>query len=302
VVALLDTGVGSHAWLDDVVRRYGSIAALRDGAREAEDFVGVLTGHPVLEGTESSDAAHGTFMAGLVHQLCPDADLLSVRVTQGGAIAESDLVEALALLLFRQQDALNRGDPGRLVDVVTLASGFYHETPVDPWTETSLLGQVIAALGRLGVCVVASAGNDATARPMYPASLAGEQCDNDSIPLVSVGALNPDGRSVALFSNAGPWVTTHRPGVAVVSTMPGFEGGLEPMARSESYGLVRSSVDPDDFRSGFATWSGTSFSAAVVAGEIAERLSRFGLESGPPMALSEVVERGRRALAEITRP
>ena len=41
----------------------------------------------------------------------------------------------------------------------------------------------------------------------------------DAVPLVSVGALNPDG-SVALFSNAGAWVACHSPGAALVSTLP----------------------------------------------------------------------------------
>ena len=38
------------------------------------------------------------------------------------------------------------------------------------------------------------------------------------VPVVSVGASNPSGAAVSLFSNTGPWVSCYRPGVAVVST------------------------------------------------------------------------------------
>ena len=54
------------------------------------------------------------------------------------------------------------------------------------------------------------------------------------VPIVSVGALNPNGTD-ALFSNAGPWVRAYAPGAAVMSTLPPFQGGLEPQARTEAY-------------------------------------------------------------------
>jgi len=94
------------------------------------------------------------------------------------------------------------------------------------------------------------------------------------VPVSSVGALNPDGKTIALFSNAGPWVSCHRVGVAVVSTMPTtFNASLQPTARLYIPGEgVRSTMDMDDYRGGFATWSGTSFAAPVLAGEIAQSL------------------------------
>ena len=100
--------------------------------------------------------------------------------------------------------------------------------------------------------------------------------------MVSVGALNPNATD-ALFTNAGPWVRAYAPGAALMSTMPPFEGGLEPIARTRVDDRVRESIDPDDFRSGvdadggrrggFGLWSGTSFSAPVVAGR--DRGSRW---------------------------
>ena len=52
-----------------------------------------------------------------------------------------------------------------------------------------------------------------------------------------------------------------------MSTMPpGFQGGLEPVARTKAYQRVRESIDPDNFSAGFALWSGTSFAAPLFAG------------------------------------
>jgi len=98
------------------------------------------------------------------------------------------------------------------------------------------------------------------------------------VPVTSVGAFNPDGQTIALFSNAGPWVSCHRVGVAVVSTMPTtFNASLQPAARLYIPGEgTRSSMDMDDYSGGFATWSGTSFAAPVLAGEIAQSLITQG--------------------------
>ncbi|MBI2242717.1 MAG: S8 family serine peptidase, partial [Nocardioides sp.] len=126
---------------------------------------------------------------------------------------------------------------------------------------------------------VCSAGNDATSRPSFPAAFGPwsdgngpVQTDPDCVPIVSVGALNPNRRTDALFSNTGPWVRSYVPGAAVVSTMPGFEGGLLPVGRAVAFGRWRESIDPDDFRGGFGVWSGTSFAAPLMAGVVAAAL------------------------------
>ena len=59
-----------------------------------------------------------------------------------------------------------------------------------------------------------------------------------------------------------------------MSTMPDFDAGSSPLARSASTsGAARETIDPDDFLGGFGVWSGTSFAAPIVAGRIAAALT-----------------------------
>ncbi len=77
-----------------------------------------------------------------------------------------------------------------------------------------------------------------------------------------------------MFSNAGSWVACHRPGAGVVSTFPvTFDGSEQPsnLFYADGDGW-RSTIDPDDFSGGFGVWSGTSFSAPLMAGKLARRL------------------------------
>lgn len=284
VVAVLDTGTGVHPWLDDeVVDRTPVCESLRIGLTDPATDIerrGVVSA--TLTGSLDIDAGHGTFIAGLVHQRCPDARILSVRVVQpDGVIDEYDVLQALCMLWVRQGLALAEDRPADLVDVVSLSLGYYHEEPSDAAVDPLMLAP-LRALAQLGVLVVVSAGNDATSRPIFPAAFAPHPggpvtaTPVTEVPLVAVGALNPDG-TAALFSNDGPWVRAWRPGAAIISTVPTtFDGGQQASSRVVEDGQVRSSIDPDNFASGFATWSGTSFAAPILAGDLAWRLLHDG--------------------------
>jgi hypothetical protein len=80
---------------------------------------------------------------------------------------------------------------------------------------------------------------------VYPAAFAADR----GSPVTSVGA-GVSEVDHAPFSNHGPWVTAWRAGTDVVSIMP-----LQPLTALDS--------------NGFAAWSGNSFSAADLTGELA---------------------------------
>ena len=56
-----------------------------------------------------------------------------------------------------------------------------------------------------------------------------------------------------------------------MSTMPAFQGGLQPVARTTAFGRVRRRSTPTT-SARFAVWSGTSFAAPLMAGAVAAAL------------------------------
>ena len=300
VVAVLDTGVGEHPWFDDDLETRGTIV-VRDPELLGQPLstlppteypyedpeIGGVSVSP-LTGPLDPVAGHGTFIAGLVHQLCPDAVILAPRLYGGsGIVPERDLLRTLRRVLLWHVLGLAGRDGYAPIDVLVLSLGYYHERPEDADFDAPF-GALIRALRRYGVVVVVSSGNDGQTRPTYPAAFAprinrkaeppvpleGVTLLLDEPPVLTVGAENPDG-TVSLFSNDGPWITCTRPGAALVSTIPRtIDGAVAPTRHvQELWGPgYRATIDPEGFQGGFATWSGTSFAAPVLAGELAASL------------------------------
>lgn len=304
VVALVDTGIGAHPWFDS------SHVVIRDAEIDGQP-IGTFTEDEPSTGHEPSTelapyVGHGTFIAGVVHQVCPDAAILPVRVMYtDGEVREWDLVRSLERLLEYHLRGVS-GIPGYApVDVVVLALGFQPEDFDEDDYEGVLRG-VLRDLRRAGVLVVASAGNDGREQPVYPAAWAprvrrvdgrAEPLNPDDLrpdytPLLVVTASNPNG-TLAGFANDGPWVTSVRPGTNVHSTMPvTADGALLPQTLGEG---GRESVDPDDFTGGFATWSGTSFASPVLAGELAKHLLSSRISESPSDRVAAAWEAAHQA-------
>jgi subtilisin family serine protease len=305
VVAVLDTGVRSHPWLEgepgqpggpysadadgfvavdpriqDAIRREGEHAQARgdkprqvirvpwDTPEADNPFVGEL--NPAL--------GHGTFIAGIVRQVAPDARVLAVRAMHSDDVCnEGDIICGLRHLAKRILLA-EAGDLAAMVDVLSLSFGYFSESRHDR-VVTSGLGKAIKVLLDLGVVVVVAAGNYAMSQEFYPAAFSQEPVGPGQVPVISVGALNPNGTK-ASFSNDGHWVTAWAQGAAVVSTYPVDVDGSRtaelriPVNRKPPGELPpgREALDPDDYSGGFAVWSGTSFSAPYLAALVARSL------------------------------
>ncbi len=209
-------------WLDRTTGRFNDEDEPDDDAR----------------GRLDRQAGHGTFISGVIRQICPDA-----RVHHAGVLSsygdgdDASVTSAIerALRRFRQRN--------EHIDIVVMSFGSYAEADRPP-----PMAEAISRLLRRSV-VVASAGNDATSRPCFPAALPG---------VVGVGAVDADGRS--MFSNFGPWVDASAPGVDVVSTFFTAFDDQDP-----------NGVCVDQYR-GWASWSGTSFAAPKVAAAIAQQM------------------------------
>lgn len=335
VVAILDTGCyAEHPWFrddrnvanadkDPVVRtrvRLGRQAIGYQGAASDPELYGDLIGP--FDGEIDRIAGHGTFIAGLVHQACPDATILSWRgIETVRPLVESEWLTTLAQItelvrLDREGVDQEEKDRGQAIDVLSLSLGYYHENESDDLLDP-ILWDILDELGRLGVVVVCSAGNDATAQPCYPAAF-GPWADDKGpyparhsyAPVVSVGASNPNGTD-AMFTNGGPWVRAYAPGAAVMSTMPPFDGGLQPIGRLTIGGRLRESIDPDDYHAGmrgrraeggFGLWSGTSFAAPVIAGRIAAAMGQDVMTSAGSgdNHVGEAVTRAWNAVQAVT--
>jgi subtilisin family serine protease len=182
------------------------------------------------DGWLDDEAGHGTFVAGVVLQRAPSTNIDIAKVLDSEGYGD-EVGIGRAIARFAKDDVLN------------LSLGGYSHRDVPP------VG-LVEALRRVGSdsVVVAAAGNNHSDRPMWPAALK---------RVIAVGALDKSGKQRARFSNYGSWVDCCARGADVLSSFVDFAetggpGGLHP---AQSF-------------NGWAIWSGTSFAAPKVAGEI----------------------------------
>jgi hypothetical protein len=329
VIAVLDSGVRAHPWLGVTPAPGGTFTTSPDGSvqvdQQIQDIIYAQAEQvaaagdlerkliktpwdtPItldkLVGEVAPYTGHGTFIAGIFRQVVPDATVLSIRIMHpDGIVYEGDLLCALGLLASRVARAQQDKNLALMIDALSLSLGYFSESPAD-MTYTSELHRVIGALQGMGVLVTAAAGNYATSRDFYPAAFAGQPPNADQAPLIGVGALNPNGTR-AVFSDGGRWVTGWAPGAAVISTFPvDVNGSIQPSIVVP--GEARQSLDLDDFSSGFAAWSGTSFAAPMLAADVIRAMLKpLQRDKADPVRLDvqgarAAIDRALRALRQL---
>jgi hypothetical protein len=214
-------------------------------------------------------AGHGTFAAGTLldeagrGRGAEDDDGHAVRVLSvvhtdaDGYLSDASAAKAVD----RVRERVAQGGPGAPAVVLLAWGGYTHDGAGLP-----LVSAAVDALVALpsAPAVVAAAGNDSvTDRLVYPASLR---------RVVGVAATTGADPAVpADFTNSGWWVDASASGLRLLGPFPVVHG-----VRTTGVHGGDVSAGVLDFGSGWARWSGTSFSAARVAGVIAREIAQSG--------------------------
>ena len=181
---------------------------------------------------------HGTFIAGLIVKIAPNARIMPIRALLPDGTGEAfDIAEAVDFAIKNKAHILNMS--------------FGAPTKID-----GLVKELAEA--KKQAILVAATGNAGEDAKLYPA---------EESSVIAVSAVD-DGNLKPTWSNFGSLVDLSAPGVEMKSTYPGGQ---------------------------FATWSGTSFAAPIVAGTAALVASRQIATAGfnADCAAETLVETGR---------
>ncbi|MEU7906567.1 S8/S53 family peptidase [Actinoplanes sp. NPDC049118] len=183
---------------------------------------------------------HGTFVAGVLRRAAPDVSFDPEVALSGLGIGDEEMLVG----------AIDRLD--RRVSIINLSLGCRTQDDVAPLP----IADRLAALDR-DVVVVAAAGNAGGSRPAWPAAL-------PRVLAVAAVRYTAEGPARAEYSNFGPWVDACADGTRTSTYVTGV--------------LEVSGANPERFDC-FAQWTGTSFAAPYVAGQIAALMSAKGLSA-----------------------
>jgi hypothetical protein len=226
-IAVLDTGMFDHEWLKGVQRAPGS-ADTWDADRD---------------GYGDQEAGHGTFIAGLILQVAPEASIYAAKVLDSHGLGDD----------FTVAQTMEQLPPD--IDIVNLSLGGYTDHDAPPLA----IATAMQAMGG-DHAVVAAAGNQGIDRPFWPAAF-------DQV--LGVGAVDEDAGQWqrASYSNYGKWVDATARGTSLQSTF----------ARAKTkvgLGIPIGPFTPIITFGGWASWDGTSFATPIAAAMIARTMSR----------------------------
>lgn len=254
-VAVVDTGVAEEeredGWLSHSVieRRSDNIDVVDMFPLQGNGFLDLASGH-------------GSFVTGVVQQVCPTADLHVYRGPDSDGVASEMQVGCAMIRAVREgAEILNLSLGSQTVD---------DGPPVGLAAALEVIASIEAEQGR-EVLLIAAAGNYGDTRPCWPAAFR---------RVVAVAGLKADGTPAPDWSTHGPWVDCSVVGEGVVSTfLPGTE---DPDIDLHS---------PDVFgEDSWAVWTGTSFAAPQLTGAVARVCQERGVP--PRQALAALLAAG----------
>ncbi len=232
VVAIIDTGVDpTHPLMQQatVLEGYSFVNCDAPGADDA--CTSGPSEHPSQVG-EGMVGGHGTFVAGLVHLVAPEAQILPVKVMDpGGTSTTFQVAQGMQAVIAMAMLPENAGT--RFVMNISLGS----TAPSDVIND--MLELALGPDNPNPISVIAAMGNDAVEFARFPA---GFTLDPELPAGLSAVAATQNNDVVADFSNFGNAATISAPGVDLLSITPG---------------------------GAFSGSSGTSFANALVTGAVA---------------------------------
>lgn len=256
-VAVIDTGVPEKergdGWLTGLKRT---------------DNIDPLDLLPKPDGFLDFGAGHGTFVAGVLQQVAPAADIRVYRALDSDGIGDKVRVACEMVRAVR--------DGAQILNLSLGLETLGDRSPLAFEVALEIIDDIAEETGR-EVLIVAAAGNSGRSRPSWPAAF-----DN----VVAVAGLTQDLKPSA-WSSRGSWVDC--------STMA--EGIWSPYVPGKESPFVDS--DPEIFeQDDWALWTGTSFAAPQVAGAVAKIVQEEGCT--PRRALRKLLA-GRPELPEYGR-
>jgi subtilisin family serine protease len=238
-IAVIDTGIAAE------IRADGWLAEVpRDGNIDPLDVFPLPNGDGFLDFA----AGHGTFVAGLVREVAPGAEIAVYRAVDSDGIG-SEVAVACAMIRAVIEDG---------AQIVNLSLGCQTQDNVPPIAIQAAL-EIVSGWARENdrdVLIVAAAGNSGDSTPSWPAAFP---------TVISVAGLMPD-MQPAPWSSRGYWVTCATIGQGLLSTYVQGRDAPQPNTPAQVFG-------PDSW----ARWTGTSFATPQIAGALARRYQEEGI-------------------------
>lgn len=193
MVAVLDTGVwADHQQLDGHVEGGYNFIDESDDTSDAADGI-----DSDGDGDVDEFAGHGTYLAGLIAAVAPDALILPVTVLDSDGVGtESSIASGIYYAIAKEVDVIN----------LSIATS----------DDFSDIAQAVADAQDAGILVVASVANDNQPYEVYPAAYPG---------VIAVAATDVNDHKSS-FSGYGSYVAISAPGTNVVGPIPDDDYGL----------------------------------------------------------------------------
>src|SRR5262249_29658933 len=157
VVAVLDSGIRAHPWLDVTAAPGGGYATHPDGFVQIDENIQAairaeseqaanhgdrqrqvirgagdtpIAANPLI-GEVNPALGHSTFISGIVRQVAPDAQVLAIRIMHSDDLLYEGDVICAPRHLARRIALAEAGDLAAMVDVVSLSFGYFSESRHD---------------------------------------------------------------------------------------------------------------------------------------------------------------------------